>query len=332
MIFILSCRYLAHGGPRYIYALKFKMATSTIGRIITETCRILWECLHEIYLSPPNREEWKELAKQYEMRWGLPHCLGAIDGKHINIVCPPNGGSQYYNFKGRHSIVFLAACDANYCFTMADIGAYGSQSDGGILAESSFGKLLFDDKLPIPPPSLLPNSSETFPYFFVGDNAFPLHPNLMRPFAERKTVTFLFKTYPTIKAFFRYLGNTSNPQERNFNKRISRARVTIENSFGILACRWRVLRNDIHAWPANVDNIIKATVLLHNFLMLKKCAAYCPPNYPDHVENEEIVSGQWRNEFGNDPLISVSASRSRNFSRERYNLRAKLSTYLANNP
>lgn len=194
-VFHTFFRYLAHGGPRHIYALKFKMSTSIVGRIIYETCKVLWDYLSEIYISPPNCEEWKLIAEHYERKWGLPHCLGAIDGKHVNIVCPPNGGSQYFNFKGRHSIVLLAVCDANYCFTMVDIGAYGSQSDGGILAESSFGKLLFGAKLQIPSPSTLPSSDETFPYFFVGDSAFPLHTNLMRPFTERKIPNLVLNTF-----------------------------------------------------------------------------------------------------------------------------------------
>lgn len=158
------------------------MAKCTVGKIILETCNVIWSELSSIYLAVPHKAEWLKISRTYEAKCGLPNCLGAIDGKHISVVCPARSGSMYFNYKRRYSIVLLAACDANYTFTVVDIGAFGSQSDGGIFRNSAFGRKLANNEMDIPNSAVLPNSTLNFPYFFVADNAFSLRPYLMRPF------------------------------------------------------------------------------------------------------------------------------------------------------
>lgn len=36
----------------------------------------------------------------------------------------------------------MATCDADFNFTMVDIGSFGSQSDGGIFSNTTFGRSL----------------------------------------------------------------------------------------------------------------------------------------------------------------------------------------------
>ena len=63
---------------------------------------ILWEYLNRllyvpkknlIYLQVPTTEkEWADIANEYEELWNFSNCVGAIDGKHMNMKCPVNSG------------------------------------------------------------------------------------------------------------------------------------------------------------------------------------------------------------------------------------------------
>lgn len=68
---------------------------------------------------------------------------------------PANSGSLYFNYKVTFSIVLLAIVDADYRFLVVDVGSYGSNSDGGIFANSVLGKALGDGTLNVPSPSEL---------------------------------------------------------------------------------------------------------------------------------------------------------------------------------
>ena len=113
----------------------------------------------------------------------MPHTTECIDDKHIRIVCPKLTGTQYCNYKGFFSIVLMAVCDANYCFTIIDLGQYGSNNDSCVLASSVMGEMFDNGEMNLPAPSKIYQSSEQdLPYFLLGDEIFPLKDWLMRSF------------------------------------------------------------------------------------------------------------------------------------------------------
>lgn len=65
---------------------QYLIGLTTAANIIAETCQAIWENLSPIVLPEEISEtEWLTIAKDFEEKWNFPHCIGAIDGKHIII-------------------------------------------------------------------------------------------------------------------------------------------------------------------------------------------------------------------------------------------------------
>lgn len=64
---------------------QYLISLTCIANIIHETCSCIWERLVPIVLPKCDAEDWKEIANDFANKWNFPHCIGAIDGKHIVI-------------------------------------------------------------------------------------------------------------------------------------------------------------------------------------------------------------------------------------------------------
>lgn len=80
----------------------------------------------------------------------------------------------------------MAVVDADYSFISIDVGAYSKEGDSTIFKNCLFGKKLHSEQLNLPAPVVLPNT-DSFPQPFVviGDEAFGLQKNLLRPYPGR---------------------------------------------------------------------------------------------------------------------------------------------------
>ncbi|KAF0717933.1 protein ALP1-like [Aphis craccivora] len=80
----------------------------------------------------------------------------------------------------------------------------------------------------IPEDKCLPGSQDQkIPYYLVGDEAFCLHKDLLKP----------------------YGGHSLTIKKRIFNYRLSRARRYVECTFGILSNKWRIFHRAINLDP-----------------------------------------------------------------------------------
>ena len=118
--------------------------------------------------------EWKCISKGFEEIRNFPQCVGAINGQYIVTQAAAQSGSTFYNYKGMHSIVLLAVCNAHYCFTLVDVGDAGWHSDGGVLSNSAFGQAMENGLLSIPEVETISGITTPILYFLVGDAAFAL--------------------------------------------------------------------------------------------------------------------------------------------------------------
>lgn len=196
---------------------------------------------------PETENDWKKIADDFERNWQFPHCLGAVDGKHIAIRPPPESGSYYYNYKKFNSVVLMACANANYEFTWCEVGCNGRVSDGGVIRKTDFYDKLNSGELRIPEGSEIKGIH--LPYVFVGDDAFALRDDFMKPYPQ--------------------CGLTA--ERRIYNYRLSRARRIIENVFGIISSRFKILHTTINLPVKKIDLIVLTICVLHNFLR-KECA------------------------------------------------------------
>lgn len=239
-----------------------------------------------LFQFPQTEDEWRTIAREFQDKWNFPHCLGAIDGKHVEIVPPKNSGSFYYNYKHRHSMVLMAIVDAKYRFLLFDFGTNGRVSDGGVLLNTKFYEKLENNTLNIPKDERLHNSSRILPYVFVADDAFPLRKDMMKPFRQN---------------------DLDSRPKKIYNYRTSRARRIVENAFGILAARFRIYRTQMNMSPETIESVVRATCALHNYLMSSSLTSYAPSECFDRENFEEgtTTSGLTSRESTLEPLQST---------------------------
>ncbi|XP_057654265.1 putative nuclease HARBI1 [Diorhabda carinulata] len=246
----ITLRFLATGDSYRSLEYLTRVSASTISLFVPQVCEYVYEVLQPQYMKfPCTKGEWEKIAKEFENKWNFPYTIGAIDGKHIVIEAPPNAGSYYFNYKGTHSIVLFALADANYNFLYIDVGCNGRISDGGIFKNCTLNQALQEATLNLPPDKCLPNRIKPVPYVMLGDEAFALSKNLLKPFPRSRPL---------------------NAKQKVFNYRLCRARRVVENAFGILTSRFRIFRKPICLKVETIDKIVLTACVSHNFLK-KQC-------------------------------------------------------------
>lgn len=101
----LFFRYLATGSSFKTLSFTFRIGATTVSSIVRETVKAIWDIFQPLHMKVPTETDFKNIAKEFYKKWNFRNCLGAIDGKHIRIKCPPQSGTMFYNYKSFFSIV-----------------------------------------------------------------------------------------------------------------------------------------------------------------------------------------------------------------------------------
>ncbi|XP_018366720.1 PREDICTED: uncharacterized protein LOC108763518 [Trachymyrmex cornetzi] len=308
----MTIRFLASGDSITSMAYQYPNDLITVSDIIEEICNAIWNNLQQQVLpSSLAKKDWLNIAYDFEELWNFKHCVGAIDGKHILIQCPNNSSPSSFNYKNNHNIVLLGICNAKYIFTFVDIGGYGQRSDGSIFKGSLIGQSFHNKQMNLPEPEPITSDGQPLPYILVGDEAFQLSDYLLRPYPAREHLT----------------------RDRIlFNHRLSRARRTIENTFGILVSRWKILRRPIICNVTQTMKIIQAIICLHNWLRLQDVEdnQYVSPSMIDQDDPNGLIPGSWRKCIENSALRDITKCGTNTSSRQARQIREEFCQYFNN--
>ena len=252
---------LATNGDYRTIAHLFGVSRASVCLIVRDVCDAIVQVLLPKYIQAPHGERLQSIVDGFASKWGFPQCVGAIDGSHIPIVSPLDCPADYYNRKGFHSIILQAVVDHEYRFWNINVGWPGRVHDARVFTNSElFEKAQAGTLLPSSPRFI---HGVNVPLVILADPAYPLLPWLMKPYVQH--------------------GNLS-VAAKNFNYRLSRARMVVENAFGRLKGRWRCLLKRNDTATEDVPTIISACCVLHNICEVHK-------EQFDETWMEELASG-----------------------------------------
>ncbi|XP_028405241.1 putative nuclease HARBI1 [Dendronephthya gigantea] len=226
----------------------FGVSTAFVCLCVKDVCTAILTKLKSRFLSIPKDDDLREVMRLYKLRWGFPVCAGAIDGTHIAIQAPAENHTDYVNRKSYHSIVMQAVVDSHYLFRYIVVGWPDSVHHARVLSNSQLYNLGVQEKL------FERNMNDKIcgvgiSPVLLGDPAYPL-------------LQWLMKAYPENP-------NTSLWQ-RNFNYRLSRARMSVENTFGRWKGRFRRFLKRVDMVVDSATCIVAASCIIHNICELRR--------------------------------------------------------------
>uniref|UniRef100_A0A3B3ZN97 DDE Tnp4 domain-containing protein n=1 Tax=Periophthalmus magnuspinnatus TaxID=409849 RepID=A0A3B3ZN97_9GOBI len=229
---IVTLHYLATGEGFKSLSHFFHMGNTTVRLFVPETLRAIYRVLKDKYVKcPETAKEWQGVARGFQSEWDFPNCVGALDGRLLNI-CPPFENAESTSPK-EVSVALMALVDSKYMFKYIDVACNGKISN--ILCLVSFHPT---------------GSDQLSPHCIVADRAFPLKEYLMKPYLHRSP--------STEQQIFNYrLSRASRVAHDALNVLANRFYI-LQNTF------------NLNCYGVKIEDIVMACCALHNFLCVEK--------------------------------------------------------------
>lgn len=257
----LSLYRLASSAEERTVAHLFSVSRSSVNNIYREFCDILVDVLEPQIVCVPSLNDVQDHVRQFEASTGFPQGFGALDGCHVKVSPPKENAQDYYNYKGWYSVILLALVDHNYKFMFINVGSPGRNHDSAVYKSSVLARAVNTQLFSEPAKQI---EGEQVGAIILCDQAFPLTSHLMKPYPNR---------------------STSEETVRHFNYTLSKARRVVENAFGRLKARFRVLKS-LECEISNANRIIRACCVLHN--ICEHMRDHCDKHWCDEAAASEL--------------------------------------------
>ncbi|CAN7975793.1 unnamed protein product [Ixodes persulcatus] len=268
----------------------FGVGRATVNIVYREFCRTIVAKLEESTVAMVRQSELYNHMLEFEAVCGFPSAIGALDGCHLAVSPPKDQDCDYRNYKGWYSIILLAIVDHRYTFRYVNVGSPGKCHDAHVYRNSRLPALLSSLRAETP---LVVNGTAV-PPIVLCDQAFPLTPNLMKPFPH---------------------GTQLSVAQGDYNYCLSKSRRIVENAFGRLKARFRIIMKRTETKIENVNSVVRACCILHNV-----CERFNDPVDPQRLKDIEEMRA-------NQPVCTTEAEEDSGPS-----VRAALVNYFAAHP
>ena len=236
----VTLHWLAHGLSFQQLALLYAVGKSTAVEIVHSTIAVLKRDLVPDSIQFPEGHELQQVITDFQHLAGLPQCAGAVDGTFMKIGKPLHHGDSYWCSKKYCAIIILGTLDARGIFTNVNAGQAESAGDAATFHTSALRHKIERHKW-LGDPTVEIDGVPIEPYL-VGDSAFALERYIMKCFAH----------------------DNLTPEQERFNYSIIRTRRVVEQAFGRLKGRFRVLIKNNLRDPKFAADVAVVPCALHN--------------------------------------------------------------------